>query len=62
MEDRIKTNEGVFKKEAARGQTLVTPVGMDNSDYAGPASKEVPNKMKMGGGMDNLSHSIPGKD
>jgi hypothetical protein len=60
--ERIKTNEGVNKREAARGQTLVTPVGMDNSDYGGPASKEVGNKAKLGGGMDNLSHSLPGKD
>ena len=62
MKRNNKTNQGNINKSAARGQTLRTPIGKDSSDYSGPKSKEVPASMKMGGGMNNLSHSIPGKD
>lgn len=53
--------QGEVRTSAARGQTLVTPVGKDSSDHSFGKAKEVPNKMKMGGGLNNLSHSIPGK-
>lgn len=58
----VKTNEGHVDKSAARGQTIRTPIGKDDSDWAGKASDEVTAKMKMGGSMSNLSHTIPGKD
>lgn len=53
--------QGEIKTSAARGQTLVTPVGKDNSDISFGKTGEVPNRMKMGGGMNNLSDSIPGR-
>lgn len=52
---------GVIKKSVGNGQTLVTPVGKDSSDWSGGKSKEIPNKMKMGGGLHNLSDTL-GKD
>ena len=52
------TNQGKVDMSAARGQTLRTPIGKDSSDYSGPASKEVTAKMKMGGGMNNLSDTL----
>lgn len=53
---------GMVKKSIGNGQTLVTPVGHDNSDYSGGARKEVPAKAKMGGGMNNLSDTLGKKD
>lgn len=53
------TNQGVFTKDLARGQKLQTPVGKDSSDWGGKASDEIPSKMKMGGGMNNLSDTLP---
>lgn len=53
------TNEGTVTKSLARGQTLQTPVGKDSSDYSGSMAKEVPAKMKMGGGMSNTSAVDP---
>lgn len=58
----VKTNEGHVDKSAARGQTIRTPIGKDDSDWAGKASDEVSAKAKMGGSMTNLAHTIPGKD
>lgn len=52
---------GTFTTKADRGQKLVTPVGKDSSDWSGGKTKEIPGKMKMGGGMNNLSDTI-GKD
>jgi len=52
------TNQGKVDKSASRGQTLRTPIGKDSSDYSGPAAKEVTAKMKMGGSMSNLSHTL----
>lgn len=49
------TNQGTTSKSLARGQTLLTPIGKDSSDYSGPASKEVTSKMKMGGGIHDYS-------
>ena len=63
MKRKNDTNQGKVDKSAARGQTVRTPIGKDSSDYSGPANKEVPAKMKMGGGMNNLSATLPsGKD
>jgi hypothetical protein len=60
---RSNTNmSGTVKKSIGDGQTLVTPVGMDHSDYSGGARKEVAAKMKMGGGMSNLSDTLGKKD
>lgn len=56
-----RTNDALpakVDKSAARGQTLRTPVGKDSSDYCGGARKEITAKMKMGGSMDNLSHTL----
>lgn len=53
------TNQGTSNTSLARGQTLQTPIGKDSSDYSGSAAKEVTSKMKMGGGMDNLSDTLP---
>jgi hypothetical protein len=50
-----ETNQGKVSKSLARGQTLVTPIGKDSSDYSGPISKEVPAKMKLGGGIHDYS-------
>jgi hypothetical protein len=55
------TNQGKVDKSAARGQTLRTPIGKDSSDWSGKASDEVTAKMKMGGGMNDLSRTIPAK-
>lgn len=46
----------VQKSKGARGQTVVTSHGRDNS------SMDVPNGMgkSMGGGISNLSHSLSG--
>jgi hypothetical protein len=52
------TNQGKVEKSAARGQTIRTPVGKDSSDWSGKATDEIPAKLKMGGGMDNLSHTL----
>lgn len=54
----VKTNEGKVEKSIGRGQTIRTPVGKDDSDWAGRASDEIPAKIKLGGGMDNLSHTL----
>ena len=56
------TNQGQVSRSLARGQTLQTPIGKDSSDYSGKQSDEVTAKMKMGGGMNNLSDTLPGKD
>lgn len=50
-----ETNQGKTTQEIGKGQTLSTPIGKDSSDYAGPASKEVTAKMKMGGGSKDYS-------
>ena len=62
MERNNHNNEGKVDKSAARGQTIRTPVGKDSSDWSGKPADEIPAKLKMGGGMNNLSHSIPDKD
>ena len=62
MERYNKGHQGKVEKSAARGQTIRTPLGKDSSDWSGKAADEVPAKLKMGGGMNNLSHTIPGKD
>lgn len=52
--DNNKTNDGTV----ASGNIKV-PYGKDSSDYSGPAAKErIPNNM--GGGIDNLSHTLSG--
>tara|TARA_R110000737_G_scaffold340221_2_gene362900 strand:+ start:134 stop:328 length:195 start_codon:yes stop_codon:yes gene_type:complete len=56
-----KNFSGEIKTKIGNGQTLITPVGADSSDKSGGARKEVPAKMKMGGGMNNLSDTL-GKD
>lgn len=61
MKRSNSTNQGKVDQSAARGQTLRTPVGKDSSDWSGSAAKEIPAKMKMGGGMDNYSASLPKK-
>lgn len=61
MERSNKIFAGNIKTKAGRGQTLVTPVGKDSSDYSGGRTKEIPKQMKMGGGMNNLSDTL-GKD
>lgn len=53
------TNQGKATKSLARGQSLVTPIGKDSSDYSGPASKEVTAKMKLGGGVNDYSKTDP---
>lgn len=58
MERSNKTNQGHVDKSAARGQTIRTPVGKDSSDWSGKPADEIPAKLKMGGGMDNLSHTL----
>lgn len=49
---------GTIKQSIGKGQTLVTPVGKDSSDYSGGKNKEIPAKMKMNGSMSNLSHTL----
>lgn len=61
MKRHNDTNQGKVTSEAARGQKIVTPIGKDSSDWSGKQTDEVPAKMKMGGGMSNLSHTL-GKD
>lgn len=59
MQRNNDTNQGKVDKSAARGQTIRTPIGKDSSDWSGKASDEVSAKLKMGGGMNNLSHTLP---
>ena len=54
-----ETNQGKVTKTLARGQTLVTSLGKDSSDYAGSMADEVPAKLKMGGGINDTSRSDP---
>lgn len=55
------TNQGTYSRSIGKGQTLLTSVGKDSSDYAGPAAKEVTSKMKLGGGTHDYSAVMPGK-
>ena len=52
------SNSGMDNKSAPNGQTLVRAYGRDNSDLAGSAKAEKGDKI--GGGVDNLSHSLKG--
>jgi hypothetical protein len=61
MKRTNETNQGKVTKSLARGQSLVTPIGKDSSDYAGPISKEVTSKMKLGGGIHDYS-KVNGRD
>lgn len=58
MKRHNDTNQGKVTSSAARGQTIQTPIGKDSSDWSGKQSDEVPAKMKMGGGMNNLTHTL----
>jgi hypothetical protein len=58
MKRSVNNFAGTIKTDAARGQKLVTPVGKDSSDYSGGKRKEVPQAIKMGGGMNNLSDTL----
>jgi hypothetical protein len=55
MKRSNETNQGKASRDIGKGQTLVTPIGKDSSDYAGPVSKEVTSKMKLGGGIHDYS-------
>ena len=52
------TNGGMDNKSGSKGQTLVRSYGRDNSDLAGSAKAEKGDKI--GGGVDNLAHSLKG--
>ena len=52
------TNGGSDNKSGPKGQTLVRSYGRDNSDLAG--SSKVEKGDKIGGSVDNLSHSLTG--
>jgi hypothetical protein len=55
-------NQGTTTKSLGRGQSLQTPIGKDSSDYSGKAADEVPAKLKMGGGVDDLSRTLKDKE
>lgn len=48
-------------ESAARGTKMRQDYGMDKSDNKGMNMQEAREGRPMGGGMKNLSHSIPGK-
>ncbi len=57
--EKGRNNGGTQITKAARGQKMSTSYGKDNSSsFRGPASAE--RDVKMGGGVNNLSHSLTG--
>lgn len=54
-----KKNHGIVDTKAG-GITIREAYGRDLSDVSHSASEERGGSRKMGGGMDNLSHSISG--
>jgi hypothetical protein len=53
-------NGGLTDQGIGKGQTLIVPFGLDRSALANPASSERNGARALGGGIDNLSHSIKG--
>lgn len=53
-------NHGFETSSAMAGQTIIRPFGLDRSTEAGTAQDERHTMRGMGGGPDNLSHSLKG--
>lgn len=51
-------NSGFDTKGCARGQTMIVAYGNDRSTMAGDAQMERSTPRTMGGGIDDLSHSL----
>lgn len=52
------SNGGVVTSKGGRGATITESYGKDSSDYCGSKSDE--RGPKLGGSVDNLSHSLTG--
>ena len=53
-------NGGIADSSLGNGQTLLVPFALDRSALANPASSERNGVRALGGGIDNLSHSLTG--
>lgn len=53
-------NHGFEQTSAMNGQKIIEPYGLDRSTEAGTAIDERGTGRTMGGGTDNLSHSLRG--